>query len=415
MSASSNKVGPLDDITVIDLTQALAGPYATFLLAGLGASVIKVENPIGGDPARNNAPYLGMDGATLVRKHPDDISLSVLGRLRNKLGVTLNLKHAEGPSVLADLIKRADIVVDNYSAGTLERLGVGYEFMKRINPRIVHCSISGFGQGDADGAKAMDVIIQALSGVMYTSGEVDTPPVRIGLPIADLGAPLFGVIGILAALHQAKRTGVGQQVDVSMLGTITSLVACEGYDVAEKCGIPMRTGLTVPRLAPFGIYRTSNGYIAICASMEAFFRSLFKAMGCPELLEDPRFISRDLRVHNVEALEVLITDWTTSNTTEEAVRILGECGVPAAPVRQPQEAMRDPRVVRRGETIPLVHPKYGATEEIYGMGLPIVFSDASVGFSRPAPALGEHNERVYAEMLGYDKSRLAELAAKGII
>jgi len=410
-----NQPRPLEDITVLDFTQALAGPYATFLLAGLGARVIKIENPKGGDPARNNAPYLGANGATLTRQHPDDISLSVLGRLRNKLGVTLNLKHPDAKGVLTDLIAKADVVVDNYSAGTLERLGLGYEFMKSVNPRIVHCSISGFGQGDTEGAKAMDVIIQALSGIMYTSGEPETPPIRIGLPIADLGAPLFGVIGILSALHQARRTGTGQQVDVSMLGTITSLVACEGYDVLEKCGLPMRTGLTVPRLAPFGIYKTADGYIAICASMEAFARDLFTAMGRQEMLQDPRFATRDLRVKNVVELEDIITTWTSARSTEEVAQLLDAQGVPAAPVRQPKDALRDPRVVARGETVPIVHPKHGPTEDIMGMGLPIVFSGAKAGFDQPPPALGEHNINIYAGVLGYTEDKLVEMRAAGII
>jgi CoA:oxalate CoA-transferase len=414
MDFANTGTGPLRDLTVIDMTQALAGPYATFLLAGLGARVIKVENPRG-DPARNNAPYLGRNGATLVRENDDDMSLSALGRLRNKMSVTLNLKHTEGKAVLADLVRHADVVVENYAAGTLERLGIGYEFMQQVNPRIVHCSISGFGQGDSEGAKAMDIVIQALSGVMYTSGEEGAPPVRMGLPIADLGAPLFGVIGILAALHQAKQTGKGQQVDVSMLGTITSLVACEGYDVYEQCGIPLRTGPTVPRLAPFGVYRTCDGYIAICATMDAFARDLFTAMGNPELISDERFSSRDRRVKNVKQLESLISAWTSLHSSASVAALLEKHGVPAAPVRRPYEAVRDPGVVARGETIPILHPKYGATADVYGMGLPIRFSDASSGFDRPAPGLGEHNTTVYAEFLGYDATRIAQMRETGVI
>src|ERR1700683_434100 len=179
---------PLEDLTVLDLTTALAGPFATLLLAGLGAKVIKIENPVsGGDTCRSNAPYLGSDGGTLARKHEDDVSVSALNRLRNKLGVTLNLKHPEARGIYADLVQTADVIVENFTRGTLDRLGAGYTFAQELNPRIVYCSITGFGsEGEPGTGKAMDAIIQALSGVMFTSGGPDDPPVRVGVPLADL-------------------------------------------------------------------------------------------------------------------------------------------------------------------------------------------------------------------------------------
>ncbi len=265
-SKSNRLPRPLEGLTVLDMTVALAGPFATLLLAGLGARVIKIENPAGGDTSRSNAPYLGKNGATLTRENEDDVSISALNRLRNKLSITLNLKAPEAREVFADLVKQADVAVENFSRGTLERLGLGYAYACKINPRIIYCSITGFGSaGDPGSGKAMDAIIQALSGVMLTSGEPDDPPVRVGVPFADLCAPLFGVIGILAALHQAKNTGTGQHVDISMLGALTMMVACESYDVLERCGVPLRTGQTVPRLAPFGIYPTRDGFVAVCA------------------------------------------------------------------------------------------------------------------------------------------------------
>jgi CoA:oxalate CoA-transferase len=408
---------PLQDITVLDLTTALAGPFATLLLAGLGAKVIKIENPIGrGDSCRSNAPYLGSGGGTLSRQHEDDISVSALNRLRNKLGVTLNLKHPEARSVYADLVKAADVIVENFSRGTLERLGAGYAFAQEMNPRVVYCSITGFGtEGDPGTGKAMDAIIQALSGVMMTSGGMDDPPVRIGVPFADLTAPLFGVIGVLAAIHQAQRTGIGQHVDVSMLGVMTMMVAGEPFDLLERCGVAQRTGLTVPRLAPFGMYRTLDGYVSICAPTEAFARALFQAIGRPELASDPRFASRDDRVVNVSEVDAIVEAFTVGRTSAEVVASLEECGVPAAEVRDPKDAVRDPRVVSRGETVPLSHPKYGAVEDVYGMGLPIKFSQAQAGFDEPPPELGEHNHAVYCGLLGYSEERLEELRAGRVI
>jgi CoA:oxalate CoA-transferase len=416
MTPQNNLPRPLEDVTVLDLTLALAGPFATLLLAGLGAKVIKIENPVLGDHARSNAPYLGAGGVKMVKDNPDDVSLSVLNRLRNKLGVTLNLKNPQARDIFADLLRKADVVVENFSYGTLDRLGAGYDFGRKINPRIVYCSINGFGsQGEPGSGKAVDTIIQALSGIMYTSGAPEDPPIRVGLPVADLGAALFGVIGLLAALHQAQRTGVGQQVDISMLGCVTSLIACENYEALERCGIPLRSGLTMPRLAPFGIYPARDGFVAVCAPTDNFTRRLFQAMGAPELNDDPRFRTRDLRVKNDQELDRLIGAWMAPLAQADAVARLEAAGVPAAEVREPQAAVRDPRVIARQETVPLEHPKYGAVEELYGMGLPIRFSGAASGYDRPAPELGEHNSIVYGELLGYSRERIEQLRSQGVI
>ena len=407
---------PLDDITVLDMTVALAGPFATLLLAGLGAHVIKVENPASGDTCRENAPYLGAEGASLVRRSPDDVSVSAINRLRNKLGITLNLKHPEARAVFADLVKKCDVLVENYSRGTLDRLGVGYGWLHEVNPRLVYCSITGFGsEDDSSPAKAMDTIIQAQSGMMYTSGEPQDPPIRVGIPMADLCAPMFGVIGVLAAIHQAQRTGVGQHIDVSMLGALTMMVSVEPFDLLERCGIPQRTGQTLPRLAPFGVYQTKDGFIAICAPTEAMARAFFEAAGHPELADDERFATRDARVKNFQELNGFIEQFTRSLTSSEAVARLEHAGAPAAEVRTPYSATRDPRVIQRGETAPLFHPKYGAVEDVYGMGMPIRFSGSNVGFDQPPPALGEHNNMVYGRILGYSSERIAELRAQKVI
>jgi CoA:oxalate CoA-transferase len=408
--------GPLEGLTVLDMTIALAGPFATFLLAGLGARVIKVENPVDGDPCRSNAPYLGIDGATLTKCHADDISISALNRLRGKLAITLNLKEPRAREILADLVGKADILVENFSRGTLERLGAGYKQCKEINPRIIYCSISGFGsEGESGSGKAMDTIIQALSGVMLVSGGAADPPIRFGLPVADLCAPLFGVIGILAALRQLQQTAIGQHVDVSMLGVLTMMLASEPYDILERCGIPQRTGDTVPRLAPMGIYPTQNGYVAICAPTQAFAKALFEAMEQPELATDPRFATRDVRVQNVEDLDALVRRFTSSMPTYELLHRLEKSGVPAAEVRDPATALRDPQVASRHETVPLLHPKYGAVDDVRGMGIPIKFSNAAAELDDSAPMLGQHNEFVYGEILGYSPEKIRELKSQKVI
>jgi crotonobetainyl-CoA:carnitine CoA-transferase CaiB-like acyl-CoA transferase len=407
---------PLGDITVLDMTVALAGPFATFLLAGLGARVIKVENPANGDTCRENAPYLGEEGASLVRRNAEDVSVSAINRLRNKLGITLNLKHPDSRAVFADLVKKCDVLVENYSRGTLDRLGVGYSWLQEMNPRLIYCSITGYGSEDnLSPAKAMDTIIQAQSGMMYTSGEPQDPPVRIGIPMADLCAPMFGVIGVMAAIHQAQRTGVGQHIDVSMLGALTMMVSVEPFDLLERCGMPQRTGQTLPRLAPFGIYPTRDGFIALCAPTEAMARDFFVAAGHPEMSDDERFATRDARVKNFQELNAFIEHFTRAMTSSQALARLERAGVPAAEVRDPYAATRDPRVVQRGETVSLRHPKYGAVEDVYGMGMPITFSGSSVGFDQPPPALGEHNDAVYGQILGYSPERIMELRTQKVI
>jgi CoA:oxalate CoA-transferase len=407
--------GPLSDIVVLDLTVALAGPFASALLAGLGARVIKIEGPDAPDTSRNNAPYLGANGVTLVRENPDDFSISALNRLRNKEAVRLNLKHARGREVFADLLRKADIVVENFSLGTLDRLGVGYSYARSIQPKIVYCSITGFGYGSPGPNKAMDAIIQALSGVMQVSGAEDDPPTRIGLPVADLITPLFGVVGILSALHMARTTGIGQHVDVSMLGTLTALMAGEGFDLLETLGVPLRTGPTVARLTPFGVYPAANGHIAICAPTDAFASALFRAMGEPQLASDPRFATRDARVANREELDARIARWASAHSTDSAVEALLAQGAPAAVVRSPREAVRDERVLAREECVPLAHPEHGATAEVFGMGVPIKFSEAHAAFDRPAPRFAQHNQAIYGELLGYSAERMRELESLGVI
>ena len=415
-SESTSLRGPLTGLTVLDLTLALAGPFATFLLAGLGARVIKIENPDSPDPCRQNPPYLGRDGVSLGRTRPDDVSVSELNRLRGKYAVTLNLKQPGAREVFADLLRQADIVVENFSAGTLDRLGIGYAFARSINPRVIYCSVSGFGAAQAPGTgKAMDNIIQALSGLMMTSGTPDEPPVRVGVPVADLVTPVFGVVGILAALRQRETSGIGQHVDVSMLGVLTSLVAAEPFDLLEACGLPQRTGRVVPRLTPFGVYESADGHVAICAPTEAFARGVFAAIRHPEFEHDPRFATRDARVAHVDEMNAHIEAFTRTLPTAELLPLLERHNVPAAEVRSPREAVRDPRVQARGETLPLEHPEFGRVADVVGMGVPITFSGSSPVCLRPAPSVGQDNALVYGEWLGYGPAGVEKLRGAGLI
>lgn len=407
---------PLSGKTIIDLTTALAGPYATLLLAGLGARVIKVENPTrGGDAARNNSPYVTAEGISPHRTSEEDMSVSMMLRGRGKESITLNLKNPEARAVLFDLIADADVLVENYSSGVTRRLGIDYDAVRHRNEKLVYTSISGFGaDSENEDRKAMDTIIQALSGIMMTAGEPGQPPVRFGLPIADLSAPLFAVIGTLAAVLQAEHTGQGQHVDVSMLGALTSLVACEPFDALEAAGFPLRTGEHVPRLAPFGTFCAADGYLALCAPTDQFASGVLRAIDRPDLLDDPDFATRDARVANADRLHGLIAGWAADKPLDKALQALEREGAPAAPVRSTAEAVRDPAVIRRGDVLPLHHPRFGHFEGLYGSGLPIVFSTSQSSLAEPAPYLGEHTDAILQEM-GYDDGRVEELRAAGVL
>ncbi|MGH2842800.1 MAG: CaiB/BaiF CoA transferase family protein, partial [Solirubrobacteraceae bacterium] len=382
--------------------------------AGLGADVIKVEDPSGGDIARGNAPYLGPGGLAMARSDPDDMSLAVLNRCRGKRSITLDLKRPGAAEVFTDLVRNADVVVENFSSGTADRLGVGYAAARAANPAIIYCSISGFGADASTGVRAMDTIIQALSGVMLTSGGPDDPPVRVGVPMADVLTPVWAVVGILAALHRRETRGTGEHVDVSMLGTLTSLVATEDWSAMEQLGQALRTGPTLPRLAPFGIYRCADGWVSIVAPQDKLVTDLFTAMDRQDLLTDPRFATRDARVRNEPELTREIEEWSGARAVHDVVAWLAAAGVPAAPVRTPQEAVRDRRVTGRGETLPVEHPVLGQFDDLRTSGIPMRLASTRVGFAGPAPRLGEHTAQVLTELVGYSTEQLGRLRQAGI-
>ncbi|MHA6622975.1 CaiB/BaiF CoA transferase family protein [Pseudonocardia sp. DLS-67] len=407
---------PLEGVVVLDLTSALAGPYCTLLLAGLGARVIKLEPPAG-DGNRNQPPYLGHDGIKMERTHAGDTSIGFLNRTRNKESITIDLKHPAARPVFDDLLRSSDVLVENFSAGTTERLGISYSEVRRINPRLVYCSITGFGSAGGPGrTKAFDSIVQALSGIMMVSGNEGDPPVKVGMPIADLAAPLFGTIGVLAALWDARSTGSGQHVDVSMLGALTSLVSSEPFSVLRQLGLPTRTGETVPRLSPFGLFRTKDAYVAISAGNDRLFAQLATVIGRPELAADLEYRTRDARAARWQQTDAIVTEWTARHSSQEVYSMLARASVPVAIVRDPVEAANDPEVVARGETESLPHPAgFQPDQPIMGPGVPIVFSESRVSLDRPAPLLAANSEDVLIGLLGYSRERYEELCLEGVL
>lgn len=407
---------PLDGIRVLDLTVALAGPYGSLMLGGMGAEVIRVEAPGGGDIARTNPPFVGSEGIHFGERKDDDVSLTILNRARNKKSITLDLKSEQGRELFMRLAEMSDVLLENLSEGTTDKLGVDYETVRQRNPRIVYASVKAMGEPSAfPGLKGMDIIVQALSGLMEVTGEADGPPTRCGLPIADLVAPMYAVNGILAALIHRGRTGEGQRVQVSMLDCMTSWLAEEHFDVMAREGYPCRTGNYHDRLAPFGVYPTQDGYVAIVAFQPDWMRGLLEAIGQPAFLDDPRFSSRGPRMRNAAALNQSIAEWTRQHVTADVVRkLFADRGVPCAPVRKPLEVLHDSRLQKSGALMNLSHPRFGPVDAV-GMGFPIQFSATPSQFDQPAMALGEANQEIYGGLLNLGPQELGALREMGVV
>ena len=405
---------PLDGVVVLDLSRFLAGPYCTLLLAGLGAEVIKIEPPAG-DPYRDRSPFGGPTGMHARRQTPDDISMPILHRTRGKKSITLNLRAAAGTDLFRRLCAGADVLVENYLPGTLEAMGLPFRALAEINPRLILCSISGFGQ---DGARrdwrAFDPVVQSMSGMSGVTGYPDRPPVRCGASISDTTASLHGVIGVLAALQARQRTGRGDWVDVAMLDGSLFLLA----DVLEfaAAGVPLeRLGNGHPGTVPFNNYRARDGWVTVCAVTDAEWRHVLDALGRPDLATDPRFApaAASRQAHRAE-IDALVAEWMAGRTAAEAVETLQKHHVAAGPVRELPEALADEHLRERGAVVPLEHPTHGAIPGGRGAGMPIRFTNHTAGFDGPAPAVGAHNAEVYGR-LGLGPADLAALRDAGVL
>lgn len=407
--------GPLEGVVVLDFTTQLSGPLATYLLAGYGATVIKIEEPKG-DTVRGYGPFVQPDGRlSMGQEHPDAISLPILNRSRGKHSITLNLKSPQAGAIYRELARRADVVVENFASGTADRIGIGYEATRAINPRIIYCSLSGFGSEGMGSRKALDVVIQAMSGITLASGEAGSPPFRVGMPIADSIAPLFAVMGISAALHRRHASGEGEYIDISMLGSLTAMLAAEDWQAAEQLGAATRTGNHLRRATPFGLFSCRDGDIAIGAgARDPFAHALFRIMGKPEMCADPRYATLPERCKRHEEINGLVSAWCAPRGAEEVERVLLDAGVPVARVRSPAQAVQEPLLGQRREVLDVLHPDLGPVQGLKTMGLPVRLLRTEYGHGAAAPRLGEHNAAIYGEWLGADAQTLAAWREAGV-
>ena len=392
---------PLNGIKVLDLTQFMAGPFCTMLLADMGADVIKIEKPNGGDDIRRSGPPF-VNGE----------SAAFMGINRNKRSIVIDLKSAEGQSIVRHMAQDADVLVENMRPGTLDRMGLGYEDLRTENPALVYCSISGFGTtGPYKDRPGFDLMAQGMSGLMSITGVAGGPPMRNGPPIADLNAGIYAAFGVMNAYVSRLKTGVGQHVDSSLLE------AGIGYTIWESAiffatGVPPEpVGSGHHLSAPYQAFATADSYIMVGGANQANWERLCGAIGREDLLEDERFASNALRMQNLPPLEETLLETLSQQTTAHWLEALGSAGVPCGPINDMADVYADPQVAARDMVVELEHPLAGTTRNI---GVPIKLSETPGSVRTAAPTLGQHTDAVLAEH-GYAPDDISGLRERGVV
>ncbi len=393
--------GPLAGIRVLDISRILSGPFATMVLADLGADVVKVENPRSGDDTREWAPpYQG------------DQSAYFLSVNRNKRGIAVDLKSDAGRTIAQRLAGEADVLVENFRPGAAARLGLGYPELSARNPRLVYASISGYGQTGPDShLPGYDAIAQALGGVVSVTGEAGGEPVRVGTPVADLGAAMWATIGILAALHARAASGRGDWIDISLLdGQIAWLTyVAGGYFASGE--VPRRYGSAHPTIVPYQALRTDDGHLMVAVGNDTLWQRFAPIIGLPELVHDPRFATNPDRVVHRDELIPLIEAALAARGSAEWAAELSAAGIPAGPINTVDRALALPQVQAREMVLTTEHPTAGTLQM---PGSPIKLSARPATVRRPPPLLGEHTDEVLRE-LGYSAQDIGSLRADGVV
>jgi len=407
---------PFEGVRILDLTNYFAGPFCTMYLAALGAEVIQVELPGIGNPLRNNPPMAGPRGTSMEKQTPEDLSVVMLKRGRNKKSITLNLKHPKGRQIFLDLAEKSDVVIENFSYGYMKKLDLSYEDVKLANPAIIYCCITGFGhEGPLRERRSFDLIAQAMSGLMDITGFPDGPPLSAGIAIGDAIPALNAVIGIISALYHKKGTGQGQKVDISMQDCLFAMVFDEAFDVLKRLGLPVRTGNRSQRIAPFNAYEANDGYFVLGVITDDQFHNLLKAIDREDLIGDPRYDNRPKRLEKVDEIDGIISEWAITRTKKEAVDTLLSNRIAAGPVMEIEELIDDPHLRARKMVVDIAHPKLGISKGVIGPGFPIKLSECPHDYDSIAPMLGDDNQEVYGGLLGFDTTALEKLRQEKVI
>lgn len=392
---------PLEGVRILELGQIIAGTYGSQVLSDLGAEVIKVETP-DGDLGRNPsvAPYRGLSGLFLTLN-------------RNKQSIVINLKTEAGRNVFYDLVKVSDVVIDNFRPGVLERLQIDYATLSRINPRIIQCSVTGFGsEGAYKDYPALDINVQAISGHMAITGEPGRPPVRVGIPLADLSGGIFSCKGILAALFDRERTGKGRRVELSMFDAMLSLLSYMGTMWLTNGELPRPPGSAHEYSVPWQAFAAKDGYVVVATRQEGFWRKFCDALEQPDLAADPRFATNADRVKNRAALLPILERTFLTRTVADWLELLRVAEVPAAPVNNLDGAFSEPPVAERKMIVEYDHPDVG---KVRLPGNPIRMSEMADTISKPAPQLGQHTDAVLGRLLGFSAQEISSLRDTGAV
>jgi len=399
--------GSLSGVTVLDLSRVLAGPYAAQMLADLGATVIKVENPADPDVSRGFPPYL--------TSGDEEFSAYYAQYNRGKLGIAIDLRSDEGKEILKELVVKADMLIENYRPGTMEKLGLGYDVLAAINPRLVYMAISGYGQtGSRAKRPAFDNTAQAAGGLWSMNGYPDQPPVRVGITIGDLSASMFGVIGALAALRHAERTGEGQLVDVAQVDSIIAMTetAVVDYTVDEKVASPM--GNQHAWVRPYELFPCADGQVFFGAYTDKLWRASCVLFGTPEIADDPEIDTMRKRLDDEvyeRRIKPIVIGWFAGRTRAELEELAGDV-VPLTAVRDIGEVVDDPGTAERDM---VVEADYGDLGVLRMFGQPIKLSATPADPARRANTLSEHDDEIFGGLLGYDAGRIARLREGGVI
>ena len=389
----------LDGIRVLDLTQVMAGPYCTMLLCDMGADVIKVEPPTG-DSTRRMPGAVGTDSPSFNAVN------------RGKRGVVVDLKQAGGRDAARRLAVSADVLVENYRPGVMSRFGLGYEELASQHPALIYTSISGYGQtGPSAGKGGFDLVAQGVSGIMSVTGEAGGPPVKVGVPITDLGAGLFAVIGILSALLARARTGRGQLVDTSLVDAGVAMSVWEATQYFSGRGVPEPLGSAHRMNAPYQAIRCADGYVTVGAANDRIFRRLCDALGHPEWVADADYRDDECRVRNRVALAARIEAVMASRPRAHWLALFETCDIPSGPIHDYAEVMSDPHILARELVVETDHPTLGP---IKTLGTPLKLSDTPLTPGRPAPLLGQHTDDVLGEV-GLTSEEIDELRRAGAV
>lgn len=392
----------LSGVRIVDLTQMLAGPYGSMLLADLGAEVIKIEDPQGGDPTRRiGPPFVQGESGYFMSVN------------RNKRSVALDLRGEEGRRVLYDLVKVSDVVFNNFRPGTMERLGCSHETLREINPRIIYCSLTGFGEtGPYRDRPAFDLAIQAVSGAMSITGEPGRPPVRMGVPMGDLGGSLFCAFAISAALYARDKTGQGQYLDVGLMDCMVSLLTYVGQYHLIDGRVPGPIGSAHQSVVPYQAFATEDIYIVVAVFVEKFWHAFCEVLGIDELAEDPRFVDNDQRRDHREELTPILERIFLTRSGNEWVKLLSEAGVPCSPINTLDRVFSETQVAARDMLAETDHPRAG---RIRSIGNPVKTSPSMEQSSAPAPLLGQHTGEVLRDILKYAPQHVLRLREEGVI